>query len=87
MQRCVSLYPCWLLPLPGAIPIITASVFDNSLTTDSYFHSEGAANGSSFLELTDDSATRQKRKHPLHRLMRFACNGNRNPMARRLKLR
>jgi len=29
------------------------SVFDNSLTTDAYFHSRGQANGSSFLELKD----------------------------------
>ena len=29
------------------------SVFDNSLTTDAYFHSQGRANGSSFLELKD----------------------------------
>ena len=29
------------------------SVFDNSLTTDTYFDSQGAANGSSFLELKD----------------------------------
>ena len=29
------------------------SVFDNSLTTDAYFHSRGRANGSSFLELKD----------------------------------
>jgi hypothetical protein len=29
-------------------------VFDNSLTSDSYFYSHGMANGSSFLELKDD---------------------------------
>jgi hypothetical protein len=29
------------------------SVFDNSLTTDSYYHSRGHANGSSLLELQD----------------------------------